>query len=193
MYLSFHRAVILLTKNIINEALTLETSALQLSEVVVTGQAVGIERKRLTSSVDVITADQISSAPVVRLDQILQSRLPGTQVRLASGQPGTASIIRNRGPISANAWQRKHGLKGFWTRRITQEHRLVYKVSEKKGEDQRCTIIQCRFHYDDLFITQLLFRRSPYPFPLRHPSCPSAPKSPEWLFAILTRSKPAST
>ncbi len=82
---------------------TLETSALQLSEVVVTGQGVGIERKRLTSSVDVITADQISSAPVVRLDQILQSRLPGTQVRLASGQPGTASIIRNRGPISANA------------------------------------------------------------------------------------------
>ena len=70
MYLSFHRTVILLTKNITNEALTLETSALQLSEVVVTGQAVGIERKRLTSSVDVITADQISSAPVVRLDQM---------------------------------------------------------------------------------------------------------------------------
>lgn len=43
----------------------------------------------------------------------------------------------------------KHGLKGFWSRRITQEHRLVYKVSGKKGEDQRCTIIQCRFHYDD--------------------------------------------
>lgn len=43
----------------------------------------------------------------------------------------------------------KHGLKGFWSRRITQEHRLVYKVSGTKGEDQKCTIIQCRFHYDD--------------------------------------------
>lgn len=43
----------------------------------------------------------------------------------------------------------KHGLKGFWSRRITQEHRLVYRVSGKKGEDQKCTIIQCRFHYDD--------------------------------------------
>lgn len=43
----------------------------------------------------------------------------------------------------------KHGLKGFWSRRITQEHRLVYKVSGKKGEDQKCLIIQCRFHYDD--------------------------------------------
>jgi toxin YoeB len=43
----------------------------------------------------------------------------------------------------------KHGLKGFWSRRITQEHRLVYKVSGKKGIDQKCSIIQCRFHYDD--------------------------------------------
>ncbi|MAQ40691.1 Txe/YoeB family addiction module toxin [Mesonia oceanica] len=43
----------------------------------------------------------------------------------------------------------KHGLKGFWSRRITGEHRLVYKVSGKKGIDQKCTIIQCRFHYDD--------------------------------------------
>lgn len=43
----------------------------------------------------------------------------------------------------------KHGLKGFWSRRITGEHRLVYKVSGKKGVDQKCTIIQCRFHYDD--------------------------------------------
>jgi toxin YoeB len=43
----------------------------------------------------------------------------------------------------------KHGLKGYWSRRITQEHRLVYKVSGKKGVDQTCFIIQCRFHYDD--------------------------------------------
>ncbi len=43
----------------------------------------------------------------------------------------------------------KHGLKGFWSRRITQEHRLVYKVSGKKGVDQKCSIIQCRFHHDD--------------------------------------------
>lgn len=43
----------------------------------------------------------------------------------------------------------KHGLKGYWSRIITQEHRLVYKVSGKKGVDQTCFIIQCRFHYDD--------------------------------------------
>tara|TARA_Y100000015_G_scaffold20790_1_gene20101 strand:+ start:650 stop:928 length:279 start_codon:yes stop_codon:yes gene_type:complete len=43
----------------------------------------------------------------------------------------------------------KHGLKGFWSRRISGEHRLVYKVFGSKGLDQKCAIIQCRFHYDD--------------------------------------------
>ena len=43
----------------------------------------------------------------------------------------------------------RHQLKGYWSRRITGEHRLVYSVSGKKGVDQHCTVIQCRFHYDD--------------------------------------------
>ncbi|MBD0352186.1 MAG: Txe/YoeB family addiction module toxin [Flavisolibacter sp.] len=42
----------------------------------------------------------------------------------------------------------KYNLKGFWSRRITGEHRLVYKVEGKKGTNQKCFIIQCRFHYD---------------------------------------------
>ena len=43
----------------------------------------------------------------------------------------------------------KYDLKGFWSRRISGEHRLVYKISGGKGVDQTCTIVQCRFHYDD--------------------------------------------
>ena len=42
----------------------------------------------------------------------------------------------------------KHSLKGYWSRRITAEHRLVYRVDGKKGVDQKCYILQCRFHYD---------------------------------------------
>jgi toxin YoeB len=41
----------------------------------------------------------------------------------------------------------RHEFKGFWSRRITQEHRLVYRIVGKKGVDQRCEIIQCQFHY----------------------------------------------
>jgi toxin YoeB len=42
----------------------------------------------------------------------------------------------------------KYELKGFWSRRITGEHRLVYKVDGKKGGNQKCYVISCRFHYD---------------------------------------------
>jgi toxin YoeB len=42
----------------------------------------------------------------------------------------------------------KFALKGYWSRRITGEHRLVYKIEGKKGENQKCIVLQCRFHYD---------------------------------------------
>jgi toxin YoeB len=40
----------------------------------------------------------------------------------------------------------KFGLQGWWSRRISGEHRLVYRVSGK-GEDQQFDIVQCRYHY----------------------------------------------
>lgn len=43
----------------------------------------------------------------------------------------------------------RYDLKGYWSRRITSEHRIFYKVSGTKGVDQKCVILQCRFHYDD--------------------------------------------
>lgn len=36
----------------------------------------------------------------------------------------------------------KHALSGFWSRRITDEHRMVYRV-----EDTTLQIAQLRFHY----------------------------------------------
>ena len=40
----------------------------------------------------------------------------------------------------------KHALQGFWSRRITQEDRLVYRVSGAEPNKQ-LEIIQCRYHY----------------------------------------------
>ena len=37
-------------------------------------------------------------------------------------------------------------LQGWWSRRITQEDRLVYRVTGK-GLEQTLEIIQCRSHY----------------------------------------------
>lgn len=37
----------------------------------------------------------------------------------------------------------KHKYKDFWSRRINDEHRLIYRVREDEIE-----IAKCRFHYD---------------------------------------------
>lgn len=37
-------------------------------------------------------------------------------------------------------------LAGWWSRRITGDHRLVYRV-QGKDREQRLEIIQCRYHY----------------------------------------------
>ena len=36
--------------------------------------------------------------------------------------------------------------KGWWSRRITREHRLIYRVSGK-DDDQSLEIAACRLHY----------------------------------------------
>jgi len=38
----------------------------------------------------------------------------------------------------------KHELSGYWSRRITDEHRIVYKVC-----DNRIKVISLRFHYSE--------------------------------------------
>ena len=40
----------------------------------------------------------------------------------------------------------KGSLAGYWSRRITGEHRLVYRVRGTRS-DQMIIIIQARFHY----------------------------------------------
>ena len=37
----------------------------------------------------------------------------------------------------------KHNFSGYWSRRITDEHRIVYKVI-----DEEVRIVICRYHYE---------------------------------------------
>ncbi len=39
--------------------------------------------------------------------------------------------------------QLKHQFNGFWSRRITDEHRLIYTFS-----NDELIIVQCRYHYN---------------------------------------------
>ena len=43
----------------------------------------------------------------------------------------------------------KFDLTGFWSRRITREHRLVYMI-----RNDVLIVLQCRYHYDSTAATQ---------------------------------------
>jgi toxin YoeB len=42
----------------------------------------------------------------------------------------------------------KRQLSGWWSRRISGEHRLVYRGEGKAGVDQRLEVMMCRNHYE---------------------------------------------
>jgi len=45
----------------------------------------------------------------------------------------------------------KHNLSGYWSRRITDEHRLVYKV-----ENDTIIIVSCKYHYEFSILSPML-------------------------------------
>ena len=56
----------------------------------------------------------------------------------------------NRSPFSGTGKPEplRGDLRGWWSRRITKDDRLVYRVSGK-APDQALEIAQCRFHYGE--------------------------------------------
>ena len=52
-------------------------------------------------------------------------------------------IIRNGNNGIGQAEPLKYELSGFWSRHISREHRLVYRL-----EDDSIKIVSCRTHYD---------------------------------------------
>jgi len=52
-------------------------------------------------------------------------------------------IDRNRNEGLGKPEPLKHELDSFWSRRITPEHRLIYKIDEAN-----IYIVQCRGHYN---------------------------------------------
>ena len=54
-----------------------------------------------------------------------------------------ADVVRNGNEGIGKPEPLKHGFRGYWSRRITDEHRLVYRVVE--GEVR---IAACRYHYE---------------------------------------------
>lgn len=77
-------------------SITLEPETTDLSEIVVIGY--GSQKKKVvTGAISSVKAEEISSTPVLRVEQAMQGRTAGVQVTNLSGQPGEAPTIRIRG------------------------------------------------------------------------------------------------
>jgi len=81
---------------------TLQTRAVQLEGVVVTGTAIASQRREVGNSIDLITAEDIEASGVTNVEDILRGRIQGLTIQGSSATPGAGSNINIRGITSIN-------------------------------------------------------------------------------------------
>lgn len=77
--------------------ISLQPDVQQLSEVVVTGTGVAVEKRKLAISVESLSADKLPAAPTASIDQALVGKIAGAQISSVSGAPGAQVQILLRG------------------------------------------------------------------------------------------------
>ena len=82
--------------------ITLTRDPLRLSDVVVTGQATGVERRNLANAVATVSGDEISRVSAQTVEQALQGKVVGASIQANSGAPGGGMQMRLRGVTSIN-------------------------------------------------------------------------------------------
>lgn len=81
----------------------LTPDAMQMDEVVVTGQGGNVSKKRLSSPIQVIKSEELENIPSTRIDQLLSAELHNAEINLTGGQAGATSVFRARGVNSGYA------------------------------------------------------------------------------------------
>ena len=69
----------------------------RLQEVVISGQATGMERKNLATAVGTVDAAELAHVPAASIERVLQGKITGAHISENSGAPGGGSIVRIRG------------------------------------------------------------------------------------------------
>jgi TonB-linked SusC/RagA family outer membrane protein len=80
--------------------LSLNESAIQLEQIVVTGAGVATQRKKLGNTIAAIDASKVTTAAVTDVSQMLAGREPGVVVLPSGGYTGEGARIRIRGSSS---------------------------------------------------------------------------------------------
>ncbi len=83
--------------------IALPRDVLRLDEMVVTGQATGVERQNLPNAVATVTADELQRAPAQTLEGALQGKVPGAYIQANGGAPGGGLQVNLRGISTINA------------------------------------------------------------------------------------------
>ncbi len=86
--------------NVHTVSVALERDNFQLQEVVVTGQATGIEKKNVATSVATVSSVELAAVPVASIESDLEGKVTGAHISENSGAPGGGSIVRMRGVTS---------------------------------------------------------------------------------------------
>ena len=69
----------------------------KMSEVVVTGQATTVERRSATTSIALVTGDELTKVPAPTIESALNGRITGVNLQSNSGAPGGGVQIQVRG------------------------------------------------------------------------------------------------
>ena len=102
-YVGYRKREVSVPAGVSQVDLTLVRDVLKLEEIVVTGQATGIERKNLATAVAVVTSEDLNITPTASVEQQLVGKVAGADIQSNSGAPGGGLQMRLRGTTSINA------------------------------------------------------------------------------------------
>jgi TonB-linked SusC/RagA family outer membrane protein len=74
----------------------------RMTQVVITGQATGVEKRNLANSVATVDAASLSMVPASTIENQLQGKVAGAHISANSGAPGGGNVVRMRGVTSIN-------------------------------------------------------------------------------------------
>jgi TonB-linked SusC/RagA family outer membrane protein len=78
----------------------LKATALELNEVIVTGQGTGVSRRNLANNVESVRSEDLSRTHSETIESALQGRVPGAVITANSGAPGGGLQVRMQGVTS---------------------------------------------------------------------------------------------
>ena len=75
----------------------LEPDVFKLEEIVITGQATGVEQRNLANAVSTVSAGELNRAPAPTIESALQGKIAGATIQSNSGAPGGGLQVNLRG------------------------------------------------------------------------------------------------